>query len=165
MRARATIAAVVVAVAAAGLAREARADWRVGGAVVIRTDSDRDERGGYDDRGRYGRYDDRGYGVQRGPAFRYGFDRGWREGSEEGLRDGRRSHDPRYWREGEFRDADRGYKGWMGPRGDYSNGFRDGYRSGYRRAYASARPSWRGSWERYGWVDTGGYGDREGRWR
>ena len=53
----------------------------------------------------------------------------------------------------------------MGPRGDYSNGFRDGYRSGYRRAYASARPSWRGSWERYGWVDTGGYGDREGRWR
>ena len=153
MRARATMAAAVVTVAAAaGLAREARADWRVGGEVVIRTD--RDYRG-YD-----GHSDDR-YGRQQAPAFRYGFDRGWREGSEEGLRDGRRSHDPRYWRESEFRNACRGYKGWMGPREDYSSGFREGYRAGYRRAYASARPGWRGRWERYGYggdwshADTG----------
>jgi hypothetical protein len=155
MRARATMAAAAITVvAAAGLASEARADWRVGGGVVIRTD--RDFRG-YDGRG-----DDR-YGRQQGPAFRYGFDRGWREGSEEGHSDGRRSRDPRYWREGEFRHADRGYRGWMGPRWDYSNGFREGYRAGYRRAYASVRPRWRGSWERYGWGSSGDspYGDRD----
>jgi len=130
MRGWATVV-VALAVAGTGLAGEARAD--------------RDYRGGYD-----GRYEERGYGGQ-GAAFRYGYDRGWREGSEEGHNDARRSRDPRYWREGEFRDADRGYKGWMGPRWDYSNGFRDGYRAGYRRAYASARPDWRGRWERHGW--------------
>jgi hypothetical protein len=91
---------------------------------------------------------DRDYGYGRGPrsggpAFRYGYDRGWREGSEEGRSDGRRSRDPRFWREGEFRDGDRGYKGWMGPRWDYAAGFRAGYEAGYRRAYASSRPGWR----------------------
>src|SRR5512141_2834374 len=153
MRARAAVAAAVMTMAAAaGLASEARADWRVGGVVVIRSDRDGDYRGGRD-----GRYD-RG-NCRQGPAFRYGFDRGWREGSDEGYRDGRRAQDPRYWREGEFRDADRGYKGWMGARWDYSNGFREGYRAGYRRAYASARPRWRGRWENYGWGDSG-YRDR-----
>jgi hypothetical protein len=89
----------------------------------------------------------------RGPAFRYGYDRGWREGSEEGHGDARRRRDPRYWREDEFRDADRGYKGWMGPRWHYSAGFREGYAAGYRRAFSAARPDWRGRWERYGWRD------------
>jgi len=153
MRARATVVtAAFTVVAAAGLAREARADWHVGGVLVISSD-----RGGYDGRDNrgYGRYEERD-GRRQGPAFRYGFDRGWREGSEEGHRDGRRSRDPRYWRESEFRHADRGYKGWMGPRWDYANGFREGYRAAYRRAYASARPSWRGRWERFGWADPGG---------
>ena len=77
------------------------------------------------------------------PAFRYGYDRGWREGSEEGHRDGRRCRDASFWRDDEFRDGDRGYKRWMGPRGDYIGGFRQGYESGYRRAYAAARPGWR----------------------
>jgi hypothetical protein len=112
----------------------------------------RDDHGYYDrHRGDYAR--DRDYGRE-GPAFRYGFDRGWREGSEEGGKDGRRGKDPRYWRESEFRDADRGYKRWMGPRRDYSSGFREGYRDGYRRAYAASRPGWRGRWERYGWSDS-----------
>lgn len=75
-----------------------------------------------------------------GPAFRYGYDRGWREGAEEGRHDARKRRDPRYWREREFRDADRGYKRWMGPRWDYAAGFRRGYEEGYRRAYAASRP-------------------------
>jgi hypothetical protein len=77
-----------------------------------------------------------------GPAFRYGYDRGWREGSEEGHRDGRRCRDARFWRDEEYRDGDRGYKRWMGPRWDYVAGFRQGYESGYRRAYAAGRPGW-----------------------
>jgi len=142
MVARVAVVAATVAIAAA-VANDARADWHVGGVVVVRNDRDGGYRGGD-----AGRYDDRYRGA---PAYRYGFDRGWREGSEEGRNDGRRGHDPRYWRESEFRDADRGYKGWMGPRWDYSNGFRAGYRAGYRRAFASARPGWRGRWDRYGW--------------
>jgi hypothetical protein len=48
----------------------------------------------------------------------------------------------------------------MGPRWDYSNGFRAGYHAGYRRAFASARPGWRGRWDRYGWGGDAGYGER-----
>jgi hypothetical protein len=115
---------LMVAGAALAWPAESRADWRV--SAGVRVDYGRGPRGG-------------------GPAFRYGFDRGWREGSEEGHGDGRRGRDPRFWREGEYRHADKGYKGWMGPRWDYESGFREGYAAGYRRAYAAARPGWRGS--------------------
>ncbi len=94
-------------------------------------------------------HDDAHYGRGLGPAFRYGYDRGVREGSDEGYKDGRRNHDPRFWEEGRYRDGDRGYKHWMGPKWDYVKGYRDGYAAGYRRAYASARP---------GWNDRGYYG-------
>ncbi len=84
-----------------------------------------------------------GYGYRgSGPAYRYGYDRGWREGSEEGRNDGRKHHDPRYWRDDEYRDGDKGYKHWMGPKGEYVAGFRQGYEAGYRRAYASFRPGY-----------------------
>jgi hypothetical protein len=119
---RLLIAGMVLAGAAAVLPAEARADFRVSLGVVA--DYGRGPRGG-------------------GPAFRYGYDRGWREGSEEGHRDGRRCRDPRFWREGEYRDGDKGYRRWMGPRWDYATGFRQGYEAGYRRAYAAARPGWR----------------------
>jgi hypothetical protein len=92
-------------------------------------------------------------GRQGGPAYRYGYDRGWREGSDEGRNDGRKHRDPRYWREGEYRDGDKGYKGWMGPKWDYVAGFRQGYQAGYRRAYAAFRPGWRDD-------DRNRYGDR-----
>jgi len=116
------IAGMVVAGAIAAVPADSHADWRV--SVGVRADY--------------------GHGIRDGgPAFRYGYDRGWREGSEEGHNDGRRSRDPRFWREGEYRDADRGYKRWMGPRWDYAAGFREGYQAGYRRAYAAARPGWR----------------------
>ena len=117
------IAGMVVAGAIAAMPAESGADWVV--SVGVRADYGRGPRDG-------------------GPAFRYGYDRGWREGSEEGHSDGRRCRDPRFWREGEYRDADRGYRRWMGPRWDYAAGFREGYQAGYRRAYAAARPDRRG---------------------
>jgi hypothetical protein len=105
---------------------------------------------------------DYGYGPdyrQGGPAFRYGYDRGWREGSDEGRHDGRKHRDPRYWREGEYRHGDKGYKRWMGAKWEYVAGFRRGYEAGYRRAYAAFHPGWR---------DGRGYDDRHRRdddWR
>ncbi len=126
---RLAMAGLLTAAVAVALPANARAaDVRVFGQVVL---ADRDD----------GRY--RGDWRGAGPAFRYGYDRGWREGSDEGFKDGRRNHDPRYWREGNFRDGDRGYKGWMGPKWDYVKGYREGYAAGYRRSYASARPGWR----------------------
>jgi hypothetical protein len=131
-------AGMVVAGGLAALPAQAQAGVRVSGGIVISAGDDRGYRG-------YRPGDRRG----PGPAFRYGYDRGWREGSEEGSRDGRRNRDPRFWREDEFRDGDSGYKRWMGPRGEYSQGFREGYRTGYRRAYAASRPGWR---DRDGWA-------------
>jgi hypothetical protein len=98
------------------------------------------------DAGGYGsavvRVDFRGH--RDGAAFRHGYDRGWREGADEGYRDARRRLRPRFWREAEYRDADRGYRWWMGLRWEYEKGFRSGYEAGYRRAYAASRPGWRG---------------------
>jgi hypothetical protein len=121
------MAGAMVVAGAAALPGAARADVHVSGHVVITVG---DERGRGDWRG-------------GGPAFRYGYDRGWRDGSDEGYRDGRRNRDARYWREDAYRDGDRGYKGWMGPRFEYVRGFREGYEAGYRRAYAASRPDWR----------------------
>jgi hypothetical protein len=115
------IAGMLVAGAVAAFPAESRADWRASAAVVV----------------------DYGRAHGAGPAFRYGYDRGWREGSEEGHRDGRRCRDSRFWRDGEYRDGDKGYRRWMGPRWDYEAGFRQGYAAGYRRAYAASRRGWR----------------------
>jgi len=117
------MAGMLVAGAALALPAASQADWL----VSLGVGSD---------------YYGRGY-REGGPAFRYGYDRGWREGSEEGRNDCRKHRDPRYWREGEYRDGDKGYKHWMGPRGNYAAGFRQGYEAGYRRAYAAFRPAWR----------------------
>ena len=118
------MAGLLVAGAALSMPAPSRADWHI--AVGVASDHG------------YGR----GY-SDGGPAFRFGYDRGWREGSDEGRNDGRKHRDPRYWREGEYRDGDKGYKGWMGPKWDYAAGFRQGYEAGYRRAYAAFRPGWR----------------------
>jgi hypothetical protein len=98
---------------------------------------------------------------ESGPAFRYGYDRGWREGSDEGRNDCRKRRDPRYWREGEYRDGDKGYKRWMGPKWDYAAGFRQGYEAGYRRAYAAFRRGYgRDDDDRYRRDDRYRYDDR-----
>jgi hypothetical protein len=129
---------LLVAGAALALPAGSRAaDW----GVAVRVGPDRP----------YAQY---GAGLREsGPAYRYGYDRGWREGSDEGREDGRKNHDPRYWREGEYRDGDKGYKHWMGPKWDYVAGFRQGYQAGYRRAYAAFG-------RRY--DDRDRYGDRYG---
>jgi hypothetical protein len=149
---KALVAAGMVMVAGlTALPAKAQAGVRVSGGVVITSREDRGyPGGGY-----------RGDGRGTGPAFRYGYDRGWREGSDEGSHDGRRNRDPRFWREDDFRNADRGYRHWMGPRFEYAQGYREGYRMGYRRAYAACRPGWRG---REGWDRDGSYGPRDGRY-
>jgi len=83
-----------------------------------------------------GRYDSR-------DAFRHGLEQGRREGAEHGYKDARRGRDFNFWHDSEYRDGDRGYRRWMGPRWDYAAGYRQGYAAGYRQAYASARPGWR----------------------
>ncbi len=124
--ARLWMAGMLAAGAALALPAASQADWRV--SVGVKAD--------------YGYGPGYREGGQRegGPAYRYGYDRGWREGSEEGRNDCRKHRDPRYWREDEYRDGDKGYKHWMGPKWDYVAGFRQGYEAGYRRAYAAFRP-------------------------
>ena len=116
---RLAMVGVLAVAAAAALPAESRADVRVG-VVVVRAD----HRGS-------------------SSAQRYGYDRGWKEGAREGRSDARRGRDARYWREGDFRDADSGYRHWMGPHSAYVNGYRQGYAAGYRHEYAASRPGWR----------------------
>ena len=80
-----------------------------------------------------------GYGHGRVDTARYGYDRGYREGASDGYRDGERGHRFELYREGDYRDADQGYKRWMGPRWEYANGYRRGFEEGYRRAYEQGR--------------------------
>ena len=80
-----------------------------------------------------------GYGYGRVDTSRYGYDRGNREGASDGYRDGERGHRFELYREGDYRDADKGYKGWMGPRWEYAHGYRRGFEEGYRRAYEQGR--------------------------
>ncbi len=139
-------AMLVAGVALALPAASQAADWGIG----VRVGSDYG----------YGR----GY-REGGPAFRYGYDRGWREGSDEGRNDCRKHRDPRYWREGEYRDGDKGFKHWMGPKRDYVAGFRQGYEAGYRRAYAAFGPRYD---DRYRYGDRYRYDERYRRdddWR
>jgi hypothetical protein len=143
---RLAMAGVVAVAAVMALPLESRAaDWGVRVAL------------GRDDREWHG---PRGDWRGADPAFRHGYDRGWRNGTDEGHTDGRRSRDPRFWREDDFRDADSGYKRWMGPRSDFVRGYREGYATGYRRAYAAARPGWRDR----GWDRDRGRSDDRGRW-
>lgn len=124
---------------AAALPAVSRADGRVTVSVVIAAHH---ERGAWVDGG--SERDDRGRSWRdTAPAWRYGYDRGWRDGSERGHSDARSRRGPDLRRHGGFRDADNGYKRWMGPRPEFSAGYRDGFAAGYRRAYLAARPSWR----------------------
>ena len=74
------------------------------------------------------------YYHRNNDAYRLGYDRGYHEGYDRG-RDGYRDRGYDFWRDKRYRNADAGYKGWMGPRFEYQNGFRAGYEAGLRRAY------------------------------
>ena len=67
------------------------------------------------------------------------YDRGRSEGSRDGWHDGERGKRFELYQEGDYRDCDKGYKGWMGPRGQYANGYRRGFEEGYRQAYEQGR--------------------------
>ena len=88
--------------------------------------------GGHDD-GRY--YNDGRYNDGRNP-WQYGYARGRDEGYKEGEKDARRHERFSFHDEKSYRDCDRGYKGWMGPRPVYERGYRrfarwDGNDRGY----------------------------------
>ena len=91
-----------------------------------------------------GGYNDGRYNDGRNP-FQYGYARGRDEGYREGERDARRHERFSFYDEKSYRDCDRGYKGWMGPRGVYENGYRRGYQEAYTQAFRRfARWDYRG---------------------
>jgi hypothetical protein len=102
-------------------------------------------------------------GYRSHDAARYGFERGYREGTQQGFEDARRGRRPDFVHNGDYRDATDGYRGWMGSRRAFSHGFDRGFREGYRRAFEEARRDWRGRGDRrYGYDDDRGR-DRD-RW-
>lgn len=99
-------------------------------------------------------HDSDGYRGSVREAFRHGFDNGRQAGAERGYQDGRHGRD--FQVRLAYRNPDRGYRGWMGARGEYAAGYRQGFESAYRRSYASARP---------GWYDRLGRDDHADRYR
>jgi hypothetical protein len=116
----------------------ARAEVRVGVGVRIG--------GGYDDY--------RGHYQARG-AWRFGYERGIEEGHREGERDARRYERFAFYDESRYRDSDRGYRRWMGPRFEYERAYRRGFGEGYARAYRRYARYDRDERHRY---------DHRGRW-
>ncbi|MCL4822413.1 MAG: hypothetical protein KJ067_25070 [Vicinamibacteria bacterium] len=95
-----------------------------------------------------GHWDRRGYGYDAGrEAWRFGYDRGYREGLEEGSQDGRRNQRFDFWRERDYRNADKGYRRHYGPKPIYERGFREGFEAGYRRGYARHDDRRDGRWD------------------
>ena len=81
------------------------------------------------------------------------FDRGYREGLQQGQRDLRDGREPRYERSRAYRQGDRGYQDRYGSREIYRNNFRRGFAAGYRAGYVRFR----------GGVFQGRRGGRDGR--
>jgi len=73
---------------------------------------------------------------------RLAYDRGYREGSIQGERDGRDRRTFDYARYPVYRDADRGYDPAYGDLERYRREFREGYSAGYRSAYDRFAPAW-----------------------
>src|SRR4249919_2771362 len=101
---RATWLVLLAGVVTVAAPEPARADTRVGIGITVGSTP-------------------RGY---RG-AYSLGFDRGLRDGAEEGRSDGWHRRNFEFWREGDYRRGLAGYKGWMGPKWEYANGYRRGY--------------------------------------
>jgi hypothetical protein len=96
---------------------------------------------------------------QRGNAtYDIGFNRGQREGFDEGLNDSRKGHRFELYREGDYREADEGYRSNYGPKRVYVTGFRAGFEQGYRRGFAQYNNGHRDSGY---WQGDHGYGRGE----
>lgn len=100
-----------------------------------------------------------GVGVQFGGGdyrdgynnpWQYGYARGRDEGYREGERDARRHERFSFYDEKSYRDCDRGYKGWMGPRPVYERGYRQGYEQAYTQAFRRVA-GWNGYDRGYGY--------------
>jgi hypothetical protein len=92
--------------------------------------------------GVYDRRDVRGPGRLRGyqePAFARGYSDGWEKGVDDG-RD-RDRYDP--VRHGDYKDADNGYERNYGSKDAYKNNYRTGFRQGYEDGYRNARGGYR----------------------
>jgi hypothetical protein len=110
--------------------------------------------------GQWGRSDSR-YGYGSG-VNRIAYDNGFREGLKEGEKDGR-SRDPfRYQDEGDFRDADIGYRRQYGDVVRYRQLFRQGFADGYAEGYRRFNRGY-GGYGSYGNVGPGSYGYPAGR--
>lgn len=98
-----------------------------------------------DDWGRYG---------DRNSARQHGYDYGYRDGLNHGRADRYRNAGYDY-RDRDYKKGERGYQRWMGPKGQFKQGYREGYKRGYDQAYNGRRgPIWGGPvW--------GGGGDRD----
>jgi hypothetical protein len=90
-----------------------------------------------------------GYHRGGGDAWQHGYSRGAHEGYREGEKDARHRDRFHFRDEGSYRDSDRGYKKWMGPRHVYERAYRAGYQEGYGRGY-----------RQFARYDRDRYGDR-----
>ena len=98
---------------------------------------------------RWGR--DRDWGPGRAARSGYqdpAFARGYSEGYERGLDDGRDRDRYDAVRHRDYRDADDGYFRRYGPKRVYENNFRAGFRQGYEEGYrdGARRRTGRGRW-------------------
>ena len=86
-------------------------------------------------------------GVQFGASLdprQHGYEHAYRDGADRGRFD--REHGVRYNLNARFySDSSRGYKTYMGNKGQYQQGYREGYKAGYDSAY-------RGTADRYGQI-------------
>ena len=95
--------------------------------------------------GGYGRYPDPGYGRE---IERRAYDKGYREGLEEGRNDARHHRDFSPTRHSEYRDADDGYHRHDGDREFYRRNYRRGFDVGYRESFDRSVRYERDGWRR-----------------
>ena len=81
---------------------------------------------------------------------RVAFDNGYREGLQEGEKDGRKRDPFDFQDEGDWRDGDKGYHRTYGDRGRYQQVFRTGFEAGYAEAYRRYAPNYGYGNDRYG---------------
>jgi len=89
--------------------------------------------------------DDDDYRYDRGSydqTHQYGYNSGYRDGIDKGRHEGR-ENDPYDYRTPDWRQATRGYQGWMGPLNIFQDGYRDGYRDGFEAGFQSVNRGWR----------------------
>ncbi len=67
-------------------------------------------------------------------AHQYGYQQGYQDGLRRGQHEAR-ENDPNDFQSRDWRNASRGYQGWMGPFPAFQDGYRDGYRQGFQAAF------------------------------